>query len=37
MAKEWELAFTLSSLDGFVDFGGGAVVDEDWEAFFGDV
>ena len=35
MAEKWELAFILGSLDGLVDFGGSAVVDGDWEAFFG--
>lgn len=37
MTEEWELAFVLGSLNGFIDFGGSTIVDRDREAFFGDV
>lgn len=37
LADEGEVAFLLGSLYGFVDFGGGSVVDGDGEAFLGDV
>lgn len=37
LADEREGAFAVGPIYGLVDFGGGAVVDGDWEAFVGDV
>ena len=37
MWGEREVAFGLGAVVGLVDFGSGAVVDGDWEAFLGDV
>ena len=37
MTGEREGSFVVSTLECFVGFGSGTVVNGDWEAFFGDV
>lgn len=37
LAGEREGAFTVGAIYGFVDFGSGAIIDGDGEAFVGDV